>query len=154
MKNFRNFAVACMVVSGFLAAPVVRADEGWKGMHEKMEKKTQEIYAQLKLTDEQKKKLEDNKAKHRDQKEGTFKKMRSYREALKQELMKPALDMNKINEIQIQIKAFQAQMVDNRLNHILEVRGILTAEQFAKFTALMEKRKHGSQGKEEKEEKE
>ena len=147
MKNFKNFAVVCMVVSGFLIAPVVHADEGWKGMHEK-------IYAQLKLTDEQKKKLEDNKTKHHGQKEGTFKKMRSLREALKQELMKPALDMNKINEIQAQIKASQAQMADDRLNHILEVRAILTAEQFAKFTALMEKRKHGSQGKEEKEEKE
>jgi Spy/CpxP family protein refolding chaperone len=143
-----------MVVSGFLAAPVVHADEGWKGMHEKRGKNIQEIYTQLKLTDEQKKKLEDNKTKHHEQKEGTFKKMRSLREALKQELMKSALDMNKINEIQTQIKAFQAQTADDRLNHILEVRAILTAEQFAKFNALMEKRKHGSQEKEEKEEKE
>ncbi len=147
MKDLKNFAVACMVVSGFLAAPVVHADEGWKGVHEK-------IYAQLKLTDEQKKKLEDNKAKHHEQKGGAFKKMRSLREALKQELMKPALDMNKINDIQAQIKAFQAQMADDRLNHILEVRGILTAEQFAKFNALMEKHKQGSKQREEKEEKE
>ncbi len=141
MKNSKNLAVACMVVSCFLVAPVVHADEGWKGMHEKREKKVQEIYAQLNLTDGQKKKLEENKAKHHEQKESAFKKIRSLREVLKQELMKPALDMNKINEIQAQIKAFQAQMVDNRLNSILEVRGILTAEQFAKFTALMEKRK-------------
>jgi Spy/CpxP family protein refolding chaperone len=110
-------------------------------MHEWREKKIQNIYAQLNLSDAQKKTLEENKATSRQKMKSVFEKMKPLRDSLNQELMKAELDMNKINEIQSQIKAVQSEIGDNRLNSILEVRKILTPEQFAKFLSLMEKSK-------------
>jgi len=99
------------------------------------------IYDKLDLTTEQKKQLEANKVRDREVMKASFEKMKSYRETLKTELMKPELDMVKINNIQSQIKTLQAEMLDNRLNSILKVRKILTPEQFTKFISHVNKRK-------------
>ena len=150
MKNFRNFILSGIFVCGFLTVPVAHAANAdnlksdpagfSQKRHEGKEGRSQEIFNELKLSDQQKQQLDDNKAKSRKQMEATLEKMRSFREALNQELMKSALDMNKINEIQVQIKAVQAEMVDGHLQSILEVRKILTPEQFTKFLLMMDKR--------------
>ena len=141
--NIKKCLLGCAVVAGFLATPLVYANDtgnaapehGGKSMH----KWHEEIYAQLNLTDDQKKQLEDNKQKNREQKKVLFGRMKSSREALRQEFMKPDLDMNKVNAIQAQIKTLLAQMSDNRLNSVLTVRKILTPEQFKKFHESMAK---------------
>ncbi len=117
--------------------------------HQWMEKKTEEIYSQLNLTDEQKKMLEVNKEAHWGKRKAAFETMRVLKDSLNSELMKPELDMNRINEIQARLKNFHARMTDERLNSILEVRKILTPEQFSKFIALMEK--HRGEGRRAKE---
>ncbi len=151
MKRIQQY-ILTVVICSFMALPLVYAqNEGGAsagpagsgvGQHEHMGKKMQEIYVQLKLTDDQKKQLEANKQKQREQMKSVFEQMKTQREALHQELMKTDLDMNKINSIQTQIKTLQSQMIDNRLNSILEVRKILTPEQFKKFISSMEQRKH------------
>ena len=154
--NIKNSLFGYVFAAGLLVAPLAHAHEtgdavsghGVKPMHkwhEMKEKRTQKIYAQLNLTDEQKKQLEDNKQKNREQKKALFKQMKSSKETLVQEFMKPDLDMNKINAIHAQIKALQAQMADNRMGSILAVRKILTPEQFKKFHELTEK--HGKMGR-------
>lgn len=147
--SFKKILFAAVLMTGMLMGPQVYADEGtgksmgkWGQWGEWREKKTQEIYNQLGLTDEQKKKLEENKLNNKDQRKSLYEKARDFKASLRQELMKPALDMNKINEIQAQIKANQAQITDDRFNSVLEVRKILTSEQFSKFITLSEESKH------------
>ena len=123
----------------FLTASLVHAQDREHEGHKRSGKKGEEIYSQLNLSNEQKKALEKNKSQNGETRKAFFKQLHSYKEALNGELMKPELNMDKINEIQSQLKAFQAQMADNRLNAILEVRKILTPEQFVKFISLMEK---------------
>jgi len=103
--------------------------------------RTQEIYSQLNLTDDQKKQLEANKQQHRAKMESDRQELKTGKEALKEELMKPQLDMAKINEIHNQVKAVLSQMEDDKLSSILAVRAILTPEQFIKFANLMHKHK-------------
>ena len=105
----------------------------------------QEIYNQLNLTDVQKKQLEANKEQHRAKIQSTRQEMKTYREALQQELMRPQVDLPRINAIHNQIKSLQSQMEDDRLSSILAVRAILTPEQFLEFVNLMHKHKqeHG-----------
>ena len=103
----------------------------------------QEIYSQLNLTDDQKKQLEANKQQHRAKMESARREIKADKEMLKEELMKPQLDMLKINAVHGQIKALQNQMEDGKLNSILAVRVILTPEQFSKFVNLMHKHKWG-----------
>jgi len=103
----------------------------------------QEIYSQLDLTDEQKRELEANKQQHRAQMGLARQEMKTDKEAIKNELMKPQLDMPKIKAIHERIKALQDQMEDNKLASVLGVRAILTPEQFTKFVNLMHKHKEG-----------
>ena len=151
---------AYVFVLGFLLAPAVHADsdgnssseysDAFQKRHGRMEKKIQEIYNQLSLTDEQKTQLENNKQKNREKRKALFTKIRSYKDALNKELMKTNVDMNKVNDIQSQFKALQSQMTDERLNSILEVRRILTPDQFTKFVLLMEQHKREEASEEEK----
>jgi periplasmic protein CpxP/Spy len=145
----RNIIVITAVAVLLLAAPAVYAEGDWgKGIgggdfrkeHGWKEKKA-EIYSQLGLTDQQKQELEANKAQNKEQRKAFFEKMRAKRKELNQELMKPTLDMPKIEAIQTELKSMQAQMIDDRLNSTLSVRKILSPEQFAKFITLMEERK-------------
>lgn len=109
-------------------------------MHKKhgqnMTKNMNEIYSKLNLTDEQKKKLEENRARNREKAKGLAEAIKTARESLDKELMKPELDMARINELKSQIKSAQSELLDERLNSTIEVRNILTAEQFSKFVAL------------------
>lgn len=154
MRYFKNLIVIVFVLLGMLTASNIYAAEKnngsgeecatYQGKHRNMDEKRQKIWDQLNLTPEQKKQLEDNKAKNKEVMKAIFETIKSLRESLKAELMKPELDMNKISAIQSQIKPLQNQMTDNRLNSILEVRKIMTREQFAKFIELTAK--HGTWG--------
>ena len=132
----------CLLIAipaAFAADPVVpnQVVEAKQGMKSKGEHK---MFAQLNLTEDQRKQLKANKEQQRAQMKSNIQQMKAQREALHQELMKPQLDMDKINAIQTQLKANMAQMADSRLNSILEVRKILTPEQFAKFISTMKER--------------
>ena len=105
-----------------------------KNSGERKEARHEHFYKELNLTDEQKKALEENKNKNREQMKALFEGMREKRTLIRQELQKDQLDMGKINQTQNELKALQSQMLDNRLAGILEVRKILTPEQFKKFS--------------------
>ncbi len=107
------------------------------------EQRTQEIYSRLNLTGDQKKQLEANKQQHRAKMQNSRQGIKADKEALKEQLMKPTLDMPKINQIHEQIKSLQNQMEDDKLSSIIAVRAILTPEQYLKFVSLMHEHKEG-----------
>ena len=138
--------IALLIIAALaLSAPALYADvvagnsnqrEKWsKG---KMESKTQELYKDLNLTEEQKKMLDDNKSKHREQMKALFNDMDIHRTAIRQELQKETLDMGKITQLNNEMKKLQEQMLDQKLAGTLEVRKILSPDQFKKFMAKIE----------------
>lgn len=116
---------------------------------EKMDAKREQFYKELNLTVEQKKALEENKNKSRQAAKALKDNIRAKRNLMRAELEKEQLDMNKVNKIQSELKALQAQMLDQRLEGILEVRKILTPDQFKEFGAKMGDRmeRFGREGK-------
>ncbi len=148
MKTIK-LSMLAMLGMLFLAAPLVHADEpevagiaeGRQKFMEKMEQKMQEVYKDLNLTDEQKKALDENKTKNRAQTKELFKQMKDKKDAIRDELQKETLDSAKIEQIHNELKQLSNQMLDNRFNGILEVRKILTQEQFKKFSSKMEEMK-------------
>ncbi len=143
MKKINMLLVVCVLA---LCSPAIYAypnDTGHargKEFKEKVEAKRQELYKDLNLTDQQKRALEENKNKRREQTKALFNEMKEKRQLLSQELQKDELNMEKINQANNELKNLQAQMLDNRLASILEVRKILTPEQFKKFIGKMEER--------------
>src|SRR3989338_1642502 len=142
--RLQKLFLSVLVVS-FLCTGNVYAEEDsssfLKGKGKWRNEKQEKFYSQLNLTEEQKKQLADNKSKYRKKMKAQFEQKKFYRGAIKNELMKSELEMDKINNVQNQLKSLQAQMTDDRLSSILEVRKILTSEQFSKFISLMEEEK-------------
>jgi Spy/CpxP family protein refolding chaperone len=133
-----------------LSVPVVYADNGnggnfrdghWGKQCHYMKGKS---CHKLNLTDDQKKQLKDIWQKQREAMKATFEQIKANREALTNELLQTTPDVNKINDLKSKMEALGAQMLDNRINSDLEVKKILTAEQFAKY---LEFQKHKFAGR-------
>jgi Spy/CpxP family protein refolding chaperone len=76
--------------------------------------------------------------------------MRQKMASLRQELEKSELNMQVIYQTNNELKQLQTQMLDNRLERILEVRKILTPGQFKKFEDKMNERMERSKNRREK----
>ena len=151
MTKFKKVLYGLFGLYVFAALSLAHAENpGAEGSPQKWHsgQRIQAIYSQLNLTDDQKKKLEANKQRHRTEMESARQEMKTYKEALQQELMRPQLDTLKVNEIHNQIKSLQSQMEDNRLSSILAVRAILAPDQFSKFISLMHKKEHDKESSE------
>ena len=116
--------------------------EGGDGESKKVkwEQKISKIYQQLGLTPEQDKQLKDHRDRHRSQMETLHKEIEAKREQIGEELQKTDFDIRKVQQIHGDLKSLKARMEDNRLEGILEVRKILTPDQFSKFMKLKEDR--------------
>ncbi len=95
-----------------------------------------EVFKQLDLNPVQEKQLETHRNNHREQEKDIHESMLSKSEEMKIELQKQELNMAKINQINSELKRIESTKADHVLENFLEVRKIITAEQFAKFTEL------------------
>lgn len=156
MKYARAVVAACLFTAfgifssaraeGANAISCGQSKQFMQNKHEVMGKKMHQMYAQLNLTPEQKQKLEENKKQHRETTRALFEKMKASQEELNQELAKTVLDMKKIKSIQEKLKTAQSEMADFRLESMLQIRKILTPEQFSAFISLVGKHRYPQSG--------
>ncbi len=141
------YLVPAAMMAVILSASLVFSQppgDRWQGSEvrkERMAYRMQVMEERLGLNDAQKELL----AVHREKQRGAAKELRTRlretRKALKAELTETKLDNETIDLLQGELKAVQAQMADQRLAGVLEVRGILTPDQFSEFMALKGKHK-------------
>lgn len=142
-RKTTTIIAAVMLLTGGLVL-TVHAQDGspekkeWK---ERMEAKKQVLFKELNLTDAQKQQLDENRKKSQESTKALRQSIRDNMDLMGKELEKDALDMARINQIQVEIKSAHAKIMDNRLQGILEVRSILTPEQFKRFSEHMKKEK-------------
>ena len=105
-------------------------------MREKMKAKMLEVFKQLDLSPEQEKQIKTHRKNHRGQGKEFRENMKAKKEAIRNELQKEELNMENVYKIHNELKDLLIQKADHRLEGILEVRKILTAEQFRKFCEL------------------
>ena len=109
-----------------------RSDE----MREKMKARMLEVFKQLDLSPEQEEQLKAHRKNHRGQEKEFRENMKAKKEAIRNELQNEELNMEEIYRIHNELKDLLSNKADHRLEGILEVRKILTAEQFRKFCEL------------------
>lgn len=112
-----------------------------------VESKKPDIYKDLNLTEAQKKALDASRNKYREEMKKALGEVRVKKAAMYQELYKEKLDANKIKRINNDLKKLEAQVLDYRLQSVLDLRKILSPEQFSKLNArvanIMENRRKG-----------
>jgi len=138
-KLFLGLMLSAAVVS---ASPMLAyADNGGGNKESWHQGQKDHMMAQiLNLSEDQVKQLKSVHEKQKTAMKSVFEQMKSNRETFNAEITKASPDMNKINDIETQIKALQSQMADNQLNFLLETKKILTPEQFAGYMALKKQR--------------
>ncbi|MBF0121876.1 MAG: periplasmic heavy metal sensor [Candidatus Omnitrophica bacterium] len=104
-------------------------------------KRLVQIAEKLKLSPDQKTKLDANREKARQDLEVVKEQMTAKQKELTQALEATALDRNGVTRIHGEYKTLVAKKEDLRLAAILEVRSILTADQFVQFQNMMADRK-------------
>ncbi len=140
--NIKQFAYSLGIIGVMLLAsnvysqPTERHSPGHEAMREKIEARMLEVYKQLDLSPEQEKQLKAHINKQKEQGKDIHESIRAKREEMKIELQKQELNMAKINKINSELKSIKSKKSDHRLESILEVREILTVEQFLKFMEL------------------
>lgn len=153
MKILKNVIVITFAVLNMSIAPeIYAADTDAGSVSEKVDAREMiemgdDVLSKLGLSEGQKKQIYDNRIEDKNEMRILFANMVGYREALTTELMKPELDMDKINKIQASIKSAQNQITDRRFNSVIEVRKIMTLEQFKKYIELTDLRKDQKTGR-------
>ncbi len=140
-RLFITAVAACMMMltaSNAHAQFFGRNGKDKEQMRQKMEARMQEVFEQLGLSEEQKKLLEENKARHKSQSETLRREQKESMKMMGEELKKKDLNNEQIDALRARFKSLRDQMEDERFNAIIEVRKILTQEQFAKFVELTE----------------
>jgi Spy/CpxP family protein refolding chaperone len=134
-----GFMLTTMVVlTSSISVYADSSHQAGEGHHQKWD---HSMYKSLKLSENQEKLLQDSRQKQKKTMKSIYEQMKSNREEFNAEIVKAKPDMKKINRIQARFKDFQSQIVGNYLNSILEIKKILTPEQFAGYMTLENERK-------------
>jgi Spy/CpxP family protein refolding chaperone len=134
MKHILPIASAVILAAGSLGA-FAGGPEGKKGPNK--------IMKELKLSEEQKEKMKELRDQNKDAQKELFGKITELRGAIKEELLKDDPDENALSSLAAQLGEFHARMAKAHQDRLLEIKKILTKEQFEK---LLQKEPFGQGG--------
>jgi Spy/CpxP family protein refolding chaperone len=139
MKINQQFLLLGMAMS-LVALPITNAaaHEGQEGKRDgkHWEEKIAKVHQELGLTPEQEAQLKATREKGHTQKEALQQQIKSKYGELQAELQKPDYSADKVKQIHSELKALKDQKEDIQLEGILEVRKVLSPEQYTKFQEM------------------
>lgn len=131
------FGVFFALAQTGLAEENTSVTKGRKG-YERSAKK--ELIQELGLSEEQEKQLAEYRKQNLETKKQIMENMKNFRIQLRKELTKPVSDTKEIERLKTEIKNAHNQMVDDQVNSILQMKQVLTPEQFKKFQDKIKER--------------
>ncbi len=117
----------------FLSSPVWAGYSKFDLVKKVSKERMAEIYEQLDLSEQQKKSLEVNREKNYSQVKKLKEQARSLKRQLKDEIGKPQMNEGRIQSLKAELNRVQSLITDSRLKGIMEVRDILTPQQYEYF---------------------
>lgn len=109
----------------------LKGDKEQKGMPFKKAKDG--IFKELNLTKEQEAKLGEYRKQNMPEKKKSMEGLRDSRKKLMEELGKTTSDQNEINRLSSEVKRHEATLLDLHVKSILQMKEVLTPEQYQKF---------------------
>lgn len=139
MKNRKNsfwvvLFVAVSVFTGYISfAEGTGPEDRWKKWRKKKEAWTEELYEEVKVTPQQKEKLAQLRDENREKTGLLRKKMVEAKDRLHAALKQEELDMKEVYVVVDILKSISAELVEQRVDNFLDMREVLTTEQFGKI---------------------
>jgi Spy/CpxP family protein refolding chaperone len=156
IKTYRHIMIVSAVLFGLQLAgsPSVFAEKDFgKGFDkEGWEEEVNKMQDELGLSQQQRDALKSHKVRHRQGMSGLREELKQKQQELREEMQKSDFDAGRVRMINDEIKRLHNEMSDERIEGVVEVRKILTPEQFSRFQRLKESRrdefrkKHGDHG--------
>jgi Spy/CpxP family protein refolding chaperone len=143
MKTKMSKVLAVTIVAAMvLTISSAYAGEGWKGAEGKGDREAyfKKMTAELQLTPQQKTELDKQREEFGAKTKDVRERINSARKALREELDKPTPDMAQINSLVGQIKDLTGQQLQAKVDKVLAMKKVLTAEQINKMKTLREER--------------
>ena len=152
-STFKRLTIFSVIAVFLLASPAVFSQpmcegdgpEGMRGPHKG--KMFDRLSEKLDLTEEQQKQMEELRKSNMEEMKQLHEEIRDKKGALQEELQKPVTDEGKIDSIVKELKDLQGKQIENRVDHFISMKEILTPEQFQKFIDLKEEGKERWQEK-------
>lgn len=102
---------------------------------------------EIDLTDEQEAQIEEQKEVQKEKSKELWQKIKAKHDELRTELEKPESNKEAIDKTVSELNALNAEKMENRVNGILAIKGILTPEQFETLSAKKEEKKQSKRQK-------
>ena len=140
---------AAVVAAMVLTTSAAYAGEGWKGPEGKGDKEAhfKKMTEQLQLTPQQKTELDKQREEFAAKTKGLMEQIKSTRTALREELDKATPDKAQVNSLVAQLKDLIGQQIQSKVDKVMAMKTVLTAEQYGKMKGFREGRKHEKDGK-------
>lgn len=122
-------------------------EEDHEARRAKFAEKMDKLSEELNLTPEQRQQMKEHHQASREEMRSLREKMKENRKALAEELKKENPDRRNINRIASQMKEVQGEIIDQRIDNFLEMKKILTPEQYQKLSEIREKKRKEHKGK-------
>ncbi len=147
-KKIISLTVSLVLFSGVLVLSGVAADKKSDKVETQApdlaaqrEQMRQEIMAQIGLTDEQKQQLNKMQEDYANKTKEVGQKLVEANKALRTELDQQNSDKKNLNKVVSNIKKIQGDMLDLRIENILDTKALLTAEQYTKLQQIEDERR-------------
>ena len=114
-----------------------------KGFTEQRKNRKKRMMEELGLNPDQKKKLDLIKSKHRENIDTMHKEMKKLRQQFHDGLTQKVYNEKTLKQLSASIAQLTQKKMDKRIEHIKEVRQLLTPEQFEKLNKFVRKGRHG-----------
>ncbi len=147
--RFAGTTLAWWACVAFFSAAVVCAQTSSPSGEEELwcsGKKFDKHLKELNLTPAQKTQLDTQRSAQREAMESIHQSIETKRHELRAEMDKDATDKAKLDSIATELKNLQGQRISQEIKGILQMKEVLTPDQFKKLNAMRENRKHGKHG--------
>ncbi len=123
---------------GFFAEGPQTEDPGDQGRFAQRRKQHfEEMVKELKLTDDQRKQIESHRQEHMQEIKTLMEQIFQLRKAIGEQLQQSRVDLDKVKQLHGQLKELIFKREDLMFSGILQIREVLTAEQFTLFNQKM-----------------
>jgi Spy/CpxP family protein refolding chaperone len=119
-------------------SPVYSGFEKWGDETGQWEARISQVHKEIGVSEEQEARLMAHRQAHRAKVKEIYQMIKEKKELIREELQNTDYDINQIMKTHRELKLLKTQLEDSRLEGILAVRNILTADQFKKLMAIKE----------------
>lgn len=141
--------VVMLFASMFILASMslCAVDSFCQGNGKLMQKRFEKIAKVLNLTDKQKQQIEEHRKKSMEETAVIRREMMEKHRALRKELGKSDTDKANVDRLLKDLKDLHGKHLDSMVNRVVEMKQILTPEQFEKMNKIMETRREEMENK-------